>query len=433
MQFVSTRNPDKSFSLEEMLMLGLAPDNGLFVPKVMPRATAVSSDFDEIALQVLQLFFDIDSVADIYKGFPKDRTPLVKLGDNFVLELFHGPSFAFKDVALQTLGFLFQRYATSKVKVIVATSGDTGAAAIHGLKDHNIHVNVVYPKDRVSEIQHAQMTTINHPFVKVIELDGTFDECQQYVKQILNKEPGWAAVNSINFARIIAQMTYFVYAYKQLELQLPKEDLHKITFNVPTGNFGDVLAGYYAKEIFGLTFNLHIATNKNDVLVRLFQTGMYSRQDVHATHSPAMDITLPSNLERILYYAGGSEVVKHVYHELQVNNKVKVPEHVMQFLKSNFTASSTNDEETIATIKSVYMQHNYLACPHTAVAMFNRPNKYQIFLATAHPGKFPNAIHQAVDLKQTDYTPSSLLSLLDKPQTYEKIKNYNELLQILNQ
>ena len=432
MDFISTRNDKKVFNLQEMLMLGLAPDNGLFVPRVMPKATVVSANYDEIALQVLKLFFDIDNVKDIYKGFTPERTPLRRLGDNFVLELFHGPSFAFKDVALQTLGFLFKKYAKEEIKVIVATSGDTGAAAIHGLKDHRIKVNVVYPKDRVSKVQHAQMTSVNSPYVRVIELDGTFDECQQYVKRVLNEQPGWCAVNSINFARIVAQMTYYIYAYKQLEQTLSPEELANLTFSVPSGNLGDALAGYYTREIFGLKFKIHIATNKNDVLVRLFETGIYERQQVHATHSPAMDITLPSNLERMFYYAGGSEYVVHVYDELKKHGKVKLSPKVWEFLKNHFTASSTNDEQTIATIADVYNKYDYLVCPHTAVGMYNRLGlKNQVFLATAHPGKFPTAIEQAVQLDQSKYTPKALQQVLKEPLTFVKVKNYEELLKVI--
>eukprot|EP00835_Amoeboradix_gromovi_P006613 NODE_815_length_3982_cov_0.697141.p1 type:complete len:432 gc:universal NODE_815_length_3982_cov_0.697141:3683-2388(-) len=429
MEFVSTRNDEKSYSLEEMLIMGLAPDNGLFIPKIMPKAKAIYKEYDEIALQVLNLFFKVESVKEIYKGFPSNRTPVVKLGDNHVLELFHGPSFAFKDVALQTLGYLFKQYSTEQLKVIVATSGDTGAAAIHGLKDHGIKVNVVYPKDRVSRVQHAQMTSVDHPCVNVIELDGTFDECQAFVKRVLNEEPGWCAVNSINFARIIAQMTYFIYAYKHLESD--GADMSALTFNVPTGNFGDVLAGFYVQEIFGLQFKLHIATNKNNVLYRLFESGIYAQQEVCATHSPAMDITLPSNLERILYYAGGSEYVVDVYNQLKVHKSAKMSIAVMKFLKSHFTVSYTDDNDTIDTIRSVHNEYNYLVCPHTAVGMFNRPSRNQCFLATAHPGKFPKAIKLAVDLRESDYTPKELAALLDRPLMYTKVTKYEELLKEL--
>eukprot|EP00834_Sanchytrium_tribonematis_P005515 NODE_339_length_9219_cov_0.924232.p3 type:complete len:433 gc:universal NODE_339_length_9219_cov_0.924232:2445-1147(-) len=431
MEFVSTRDGQKAYTLREMLILGLAPDQGLFVPKKLPQTLAISSEYDEIALQVLQLFFEVDSVKEIYKGFPKDRTPLKKLGDNHVLELFHGPSFAFKDVALQSLGYLFKQTNEKDLKVIVATSGDTGAAAIHGLKDHNIKVVVLYPKDRVSKVQHAQMTSVNHPCVKIIEMDGTFDECQTFVKTVLHTKKGWCAVNSINFARIVAQMTYYIYAYKQLEKSLIKADLEEIVFNVPTGNFGDVLAGYYTREIFGINFKLHIATNQNDVLVRLMNTGIYERQSVYATHSPAMDITLPSNLERIIYYAGGADYVKEIYDELHKHSKVRLSQKVIDFLKLNFTASSTNDAQTIETIKNVYNEHNYLPCPHTAVAMYNRPKTNQVFLATAHPGKFPDAIKKAVNLQEEDFTPMKLQEVLQMPLKFDKITDYEALLKLI--
>lgn len=353
--------------------------------------------------------------------------PLHKLKDNlYVLELFHGPTIAFKDVALQLLGRLFDHVLQKRderVTIIGATSGDTGSAAIEGCcHSDRTNIYILFPEGRVSEVQRRQMTTVQVPNVHNIALQGTFDDCQNTVKAMFNDaefraEMNLSAVNSINWARIMAQIVYYVTS--ALELGAPEEE---VTFVVPTGNFGNIFAGYVARKM-GLPIQLIIATNKNDILTRFFETGEMKAQEVEATMSPSMDIQISSNFERYLFDLLGRDAEK--LRELM--QKFSKSGHFSLSEKGEFHAYRTDEGETLETIRKLYEETGYILDPHTAVGMkaalevaVDAPGPV-VTQATAHPAKFPDAVEKAIG--QRPDLPAHLSDLMEREEFVTTLPN----------
>ncbi|KAA8916889.1 hypothetical protein TRICI_001008 [Trichomonascus ciferrii] len=461
--YVSTRSSDgKSLSFEDAVIRGLAPDGGLYLPREIPKVSAEQLEkwqdlsFCELAFEVLSLYVSREEIPaeDLkklversYSTFrAKDVTPVVELNKEkqlYLLELFHGPTYAFKDVALQFVGNLFEYFLQrrnkgkaedaedrARITVVGATSGDTGSAAIYGLRNKkDVSVFILFPDGRVSPIQEAQMTTVLDPNVHTITVKGTFDDCQDLVKQTFNDTEfndkySVGAVNSINWARILAQMTYYFYAYFQVKKQTGEKD-PKIKFVVPTGNFGDILAGFYAKRMGLPSGKLVVATNSNDILYRFFQDGSYSKSSagadpvVHATLSPAMDILVSSNFERFLWYMAKEHMAKATEEaglvinkwmdELKSSGAFNVPQSVLEAARSELQSERTTDEQTVETIKHVYteLSPKYILDPHSAVAVSAaervstaNPEYNYIALSTAHPAKFADAVDMALKGQQ---------------------------------
>lgn len=495
-RYSSTRYHDSTlqefFSFEDVVLKGLASDGGLFHPDQIPDARQQYQDwkdlsFAQLAYQIIRLYVDESEISNAelkdivdrsYSTFRHhDVCPTISLDkskDLYLLELFHGPTFAFKDVALQFLGNLFEFFLVRKNKsispsqsrhhltVIGATSGDTGSAAIYGLRGKkDVSVFIMFPDGKVSPVQEAQMTTVLDPNVHCLAVQGTFDDCQDYVKALfgdteMNQIHKLAAVNSINWARILAQITYYFYSYFSLLRQQP--DLKPVKFVVPTGNFGDILAGYYASRMGLPVSKLIIATNENDILHRFWQTGTYSKKPayhpVHNPHngipedgsqahtdgvketlSPAMDILVSSNFERLLWHlslehefntnphvkkdtsirAAGAKI-NQWFQDLKTTGSFTVDPDILENARSTFGSYRISDGETTAMIKSAYRgetieNKGYVLDPHSAIGVAAALQEIQhgddnhstsaaktavIALATAHPAKFAGAVEFAL-------------------------------------
>jgi threonine synthase len=431
LRYVSTRGQAPACSFADVLLAGLAPDGGLYMPQAWPRIDVTSfagKPYADVAFAILKRFVAGDFTeeelrADVdaaYAGFDDPRiAPLSEIGpDLYLLELFHGPTLAFKDIAMQVLGRLFARALRKRggrATVVAATSGDTGSAAIAalgGLPD--IDVFVMHPKGRISEVQRRQMTTSPHANVHNIALEGSFDDAQAIVKDLFAdaefaRQLHLTAVNSINFARIAAQCVYYVTATAQLG--------KPATFVVPTGNFGDVFAGEAAMRM-GLPLDrLVVATNANDIMVRALNEGVYEAGSAHQTLSPSMDIQVASNFERALFEASGrdAEWTRRAMADFARERKIMLPPNVRAALAERYAAYRTDDDETLAAIHRVYGETGRLIDPHTAVAMAAarrlsaRQNQPMIVLSTAHPAKFPDAIRAATG--QIPEPPPRLMEL----------------------
>ena len=424
MKYCSTRGQVQGLSFSDAVMMGLADDGGLLLPEDIPT---LSSDelqkisdlpYSDLAFQIISKFATDIPAADLkniidrsYANFAHSLvTPIVKQDDLYILELFHGPTLAFKDVALQFLGNLFEYFlgkSGKKMNIIGATSGDTGSAAIYGVRGkENINIFILHPKGRVSPIQELQMTTVTDENVFNLAVEGTFDDAQSIVKDIFGdlefkERYALGAVNSINWARVLAQVVYYFYAW----FQVSKESGAKqIDVSVPTGNFGDIFAGYIAKKM-GVPINkLILATNSNNILSRCINTGDYSIADVHQSLSPSMDIQVASNFERYLYFlldCNATEVVR-MMNNFKKSGKLNFTEAQKKQLKTDFSASSIDDEETIATIRTFHQKTGYVLDPHTAVGIAVGKNvcafQYPLLcLATAHPAKFGDAVKNATN------------------------------------
>ncbi|WFD41524.1 threonine synthase [Malassezia psittaci] len=464
MKYLSTRgsDSDKLLTFEEAVLRGLAPNGGLYIPECIPKLPDnwqekwADLSFPELSFELLSLF--IPSTAELggippedlrklieksYSTFRSpDVTPLKKVSEyEYCLELWHGPTFAFKDVALQLLGNLFEYFLERRnqedgkkhahhITVVGATSGDTGSAAIAGLRSkENIEIFILHPKGRVSPIQEAQMTTILDKNVHNLAVDGTFDDCQDIVKALFNDvqfnaQHHLAAINSINWARIVSQIVYYFAAFFALRKQQPSLDLSKVQYVVPTGNFGDILAGYYAKRLGLPMRRLAVATNENDILQRFWASGRYEKEDageVHETLSPAMDIMVSSNFERLLWYLAhdssdapteqekvreaGVQVVQWM-ETLRSEGSMQVDQAQLELARRDFVAERVSNSETRAAILRYYRKDqdhaSYLIDPHTAVAFeaanrLSKDAKYpQVILATAHPAKFSEAVVSSI-------------------------------------
>ncbi len=450
----------------QAVLQGLAPDGGLYIPESIPKLapnweqTWKTLNFQDLSYEILSLYIkptEIPSsdlqeiIKKSYQGWrSEDITPLVKLSDDLrILELFHGPTYAFKDVALQFLGNLFSYFLSrpnskqKRLTIVGATSGDTGSAAIYGLRSKpNISIFILHPKGKISSIQEAQMTTVSDANVHNIAVqNSSFDTCQSIVKSLFSDEQfreKWnlGAVNSINWARILAQMVYYFHAY--LRVGKGKE----VEFVVPTGNFGDVLAGYYAKKMGLPISRLVIATNENDILSRFWNDGVYEQQTVKETPSPAMDIVVSSNFERLLFYLAGedSELVRRWMDGMKEDGKVPIQVEVLERARKDFSATRVSNEEvslvsdsnlgliegqTYETIKKYYEQYGYVADPHTTVALkaaetFKREGVIQVVLSTAHPAKFSESVQRSLGSYngfnfERDVLPEEFKALLSLP------------------
>ena len=449
-RYISTRGLAPALNFEEVLLAGLASDGGLYVPETLPCFTPEQirdfrgMGYNELAFQILMPFVegsippsDLRALIDTaYAQFRHDAVaPLVQLDHNqWVLELFHGPTLAFKDFALQLLGQLLDyvlERRQQKVVIMGATSGDTGSAAIEGCRQcKNIDIFILYPHNRVSEVQRRQMTTVAGSNIHNLAIEGNFDDCQAMVKasfvaaHFLPEQRSLVAVNSINWARIMAQIVYYFYA----ALALGGPD-RAVNFSVPTGNFGDIFAGYLAR-CMGLPIDqLVIATNRNDVLHRLLSTGEYARQSLAQSLSPSMDITVSSNFERLmfdLYQRDGSAVrgLMAAFNDGAIN----LSEAAMATARGLFSSQCVSDDDTCAEIERVWRHNGYLLDPHSAIgtrAAYDCARDKQqpmVTLATAHPAKFPGAIAEAgVDTEAT--LPSHLSDLFERTERFTILPN----------
>lgn len=436
MKYVSTRGGIEPVGFTEAVMMGLATDGGLLVPQEIPIVDPgtlrrwAGLRFQDLALEVLTPFVadDIprgdlrDLIERSYAGFDHPEvTPVVPVGGAPILELFHGPTAAFKDVALQLLGNLFEYVLQrdgGRLNIVGATSGDTGSAAIYGVRGkERIQCFILHPKGRVSPIQERQMTSVLDDNIHNIAIRGTFDDAQHIVKALFNdlafkSEYHLGAVNSINWARILAQTVYYFYAWGRLSAGDPQR---RVGFSVPTGNFGDVFAGYLARRMGLPADRLLIATNRNDILARFVHTGVYAVGPVYQTLSPAMDIQIASNFERYLYYLCGQDpaAVSNLLEGMRRTGQLSVDAEGLARVQADFGAQAVSDEETLDQIRETFEATGYVLCPHTAVGVrAARRDPGLVCLATAHPAKFAEAVHAAIGREAEP--PPSLQGLLEK-------------------
>ncbi|MFT5125128.1 MAG: threonine synthase, partial [Verrucomicrobiales bacterium] len=416
MRYISTRGKTEPMGFMDAVLTGLAPDGGLLIPESIPD---VSSELDawadlnypDLAFEVFKRFTDIPE-ADLrglvdraYSTFHHPEiAPVVQVGDVYVLELFHGPTLAFKDMAMQFLSQVYDYVLEQRdetINILGATSGDTGSAAIHGVRGkERIRIFMMHPKGRTSPLQEKQMTSVLDDNVFNLAVDGTFDDCQLIMKSIFadvdfKTEHRLGAVNSVNWCRVLAQIVYYLWAGLKV---MKANGAERVRFAVPTGNFGNILAGYYAKQIGLPVDRLVLATNENDILSRFFNTGVYSQGDVHKTISPSMDIQVASNFERYLYYKvqGDGALIESLLETFKQTGSVTVPD----YSEDLFIADSGNTEQTSSVIKHYHDAHDYLMDPHTAVGVYvgeqHLSDVPMICVATAHPAKFTAAMIDAI-------------------------------------
>jgi threonine synthase len=447
MKYISTRGSAPELTFEDAMMTGLARDGGLYVPAEIPQMSAgdiaalEGLPYEEVAFRVMWPYvkgtFDEATFRGIiersYAGFGHiARAPMVQLAPgHFLLELFHGPTLAFKDFAMQLIGQLFQsslERSGKRITIVTATSGDTGAAAVEAFRGLDaVDLFVLLPHGRVSEVQRRQMTTPTESNVHALSVDGNFDDCQARLKDMFNDfdfrdTMRLAGVNSINWARVLAQVVY--YFSSAVSLGAPHR---KVSFTVPTGNFGDIFAGYIAKRM-GLPIDrLVVATNQNDILHRCLTTGEYRPDGVTPSISPSMDIQVSSNFERALFDAYGRDAgaINQLMGELGQGG-FSVSQGALQHLQELFQSGRASEDETLATIKRVWDQSSELLCPHSACGVkvadeLRDPNVPMITLATAHPAKFPDAVEKASG-RHPDLPPR-MADLFDRPERVTPIAN----------
>jgi threonine synthase len=441
MQYVSTRGSAPVLGFADVVLAGLATDGGLYVPQSWPSLPAdTSGTYAELAAAVFAPYLggDISNetmlrlTRDAYATFRHpDVVPIVDLQPGHkLMELFHGPTLAFKDVALQLLGRIFDHILTErneKVTIVGATSGDTGSAAIDGVKNcANVDIVILYPKGRVSDVQRRQMTTIDSPNVRTVAIDGTFDDCQDLVKAMFNDAPfrekhNLSAVNSINWARVMAQVVYYVEATRRLS--------GPIDITVPTGNFGNVLSGWIAKQMGAPIRRLVVASNENDILTRFFESQNMNVTGVHPTLSPSMDIQVSSNFERLLFEMNGRDggMTASQLQRFRDRGLLNVEQdQYEQWIAPTFRAARANDHDTLSTIRSVYEETGMLIDPHTAVGVkaareLAEDGVTMLTLATAHPAKFPDAVERATGVRPE--LPEHLADLFSKPERTNDLPN----------
>ena len=437
MKYKSTRGGVAGLGFTDALLMGLASDGGLLVPESIPDVTSELEDlrhcsFVELAQHIVGMFVDdIDAVtlnrliAEAYSTF--DHPEVVgwqELDNVAVVELFHGPTLAFKDVALQLLGQLFQyvlALRNQRLNILGATSGDTGSAAIAGVRGQdNVDIFILYPKGRVSPLQELQMTTVPDRNVHCVEVDGTFDDCQRLMKETFadldyKEKYQLGAVNSVNWARVLAQIVYYGYA----SLRAPAA----AQFSVPTGNFGNVFAAYLAQRMGFPIDKLIVATNENDILARFFATGEYAVGEVHQTVSPAMDIQVASNFERFLYYYFDEDSgrLSSFMSDFAATGRASLngaPETKL------FAAVAINQQQTLAAMRDIKTRFGYVLDPHTAVGVAAAQQlcgteEPVLCIATAHPAKFPEAVEQATDIVPTHPSLDALSGLAQRKQSLD--------------
>lgn len=445
MQYLSTRGGISPIPFTKAVMMGLADDGGLLLPRTIPRIGSETLNswqklsYADLAFEVMSRFVDDIPSSDLkdiinrsYSTFSSECvTPLVHKGDLHILELFHGPTLAFKDVALQFLGNLFE-YLLAKnqsvLNILGATSGDTGSAAIYGVRGKDrINIFILHPHQRVSVVQEKQMTTVLDDNVFNIAIRGSFDDGQTIIKKIFSdiefkNNFNLGAINSINWARVLAQVVYYVHSC--LHVAMHEKD-SSVDFAIPTGNFGDIFAGFIAKKILpaGTIRQLVLATNDNDILTRFVNNGDYSLGEVKRTSSPSMDIQAASNFERYLYYLMDSDAVrtKELMEEFAQNGRIDLSGCQDQ-IRRDFVAASIPETAVCETIASFYKNHNYVLDPHTAIGIkaaqqFKTVGVPMVCLATAHPAKFGEVVENAIGTPPQ--VPDCLVGIIDKPSRCE--------------
>ncbi|EAT15994.1 threonine synthase [Desulfuromonas acetoxidans] len=434
MRYMSTRGQVRDLSFKDAVMMGLANDGGLLLPKQIPAidttqlAAYQTMSYPQIAFDIISRFtgddFDQNDLRELiersYATFDHpDVTPVTKQDGVYILELFHGPTLAFKDVALQFLGNLFEyllEERNEKMNILGATSGDTGSAAIYGVRGKDrINIFIMHPDGKVSPIQKLQMTTVTDENVFNLAIRGTFDDGQRIVKETFNDldfkaNYSLGAVNSINWARVLAQIVYYFYAYSRVQ---PETGCEKIDFSVPTGNFGDIFAGYMAKRMGLPVDKLILATNENNILSRFVLNGDYSVGDVVETLSPSMDIQIASNFERYLYYLLGedSESLCGLMESFATSKSLQFDGQLQAKVREDFDSLTVDKAATVDQIRDFHQRTGYVLDPHTAVGVragerLSDPDVPVVCLATAHPAKFGDAVQQAIG--QDPERPASL-------------------------
>jgi len=434
MRYVSTRGSAPVLGFADVVLAGLATDGGLYVPESWPTvAPANNGSYAELAASIFAPYLGGDISNDTMLALSRDAystfrhpdvVPLVGLEPGHqLMELFHGPTLAFKDVALQLLGRLFDHILTQrneKVTIVGATSGDTGSAAIDGVKNcDNVNIVILYPKGRVSDVQRRQMTTVDSPNVRTVAIDGTFDDCQDLVKAMFNDAPfrernNLSAVNSINWARVMAQVVYY--------FEIARRVKGEFDVTVPTGNFGNVLSGWIAKQMGAPVRHLVVASNENDILTRFFESLAMTVTGVHPTLSPSMDIQVSSNFERLLFEMNGRDggLTAEQLKVFRDKGTLSIEhDQYQQWIAPTFRAGRANNHDTLATIRQVHESTGMLIDPHTAVGVkaareFAEDGVPMITLATAHPAKFPDAVERATGVRPE--LPEHLSNLFDLPE-----------------
>lgn len=447
MNFISTRGNVKEIGFIDTVLMGLANDGGLLIPKKIPQIPAKKLEamsqltYQELAYEIFSYYVDGEIPDDELKGLIEksyatfrhpDVTPVKKVKENmYVMELFHGPTFAFKDVALQFLGNLYS-YVSKKtgeqINILGATSGDTGASAIEGVRGkEGIRICILHPYGKVSKVQELQMTTVDDNSVLNLAIRGTFDDGQRIIKELFadvdfKNKYHLRAINSINFVRILAQTVYYFYAYFQVKKEIAAKN---VNFSVPTGNFGDIFAGYLAKKMGLPVGKLIVATNENNILEGFIKDGVYKPGEFRSTYSPSMDIQVASNFERYLYYLLGENPneVSALMEKFKTEGKIVVNEEQLRQVKEDFAAYGVEGDECLQTISKYLAETDYLLDPHTAcgVAAYevcNEPTDVCVTLATAHPAKFNESIERC-HINQT--FPEQISQLFNKPQHQEVV------------
>ena len=450
MRYISTRGEAPALNFTETALAGLATDGGLYLPESYPQLHAstiaglAGRTYAEAAETIISPFVGdaiprenlSAMIADAYSTFRHPAvTPLAQLSDNlFLLELFHGPTLAFKDVAMQLLGRLMNHALKARGKratVVGATSGDTGAAAIEAFRGlDQVDVFILYPHGRVSDVQRRQMTTVADSNIHAIALEGTFDDAQAILKGLFRDarfrdDVGLTGVNSINWARVVAQIVY--YFTSAVALGAPHRP---VSFTVPTGNFGDILAGYVAKKMGLPIERLVIATNENDILARTLSTGRYEVRGVKATQSPSMDIQVSSNFERLLFDAYGRDgaAIRNLMARLDQAKAFDIEAGPLAAIRADFDAASVSEQETAAEIARVYKASEYILDPHSAVgvaagfrALAKHAHTPMIVAGTAHPAKFPDAIRTATGVHPA--LPPHLADIMEREERFDVVEN----------
>lgn len=450
MKYISTRGKVAPIGFIDMFLMGLGEDGGLIVPETIPTVSEAQLkawsklSYQDLMLEVFSLYTNDEIprddlrklIQDSYAGFTSpDVLPLTTLNDSLrVLELFHGPTFAFKDVALQFMGNLYAYVAKKQNKVINilgATSGDTGASAISSVRGkEGIQICILHPNGKVSRVQELQMTTVKDDNVLNLSVNGNFDDCQQIIKELFADVPfktkyHLRAINSINFVRILAQSVYYFYAYLQLPEKLKPDG---INFSIPTGNFGNIFSGYLAKKMGVPIKQLVLATNENNILERFIREGVYKPEGFRSTHSPSMDIQIASNFERYLYYFSGEnpEAVAARMERFKSEGQLIFSEEEVARIQQDMTAYSVGNAECLETIQTYQDRYGYLLDPHSAcgIAAYegagNKNDGAFVSLATAHPAKFDEAI-RLIGIEQK--FPERIQELFDKPQVQIVVDN----------
>ncbi|MGE0880638.1 MAG: threonine synthase [Acidimicrobiia bacterium] len=446
MKYVSTRGAAPVLDFADVLLAGLANDGGLYVPETWPALPPITpgASYADAAMAVMWPYVEgsLDRatfeaiVRDTYTSFRHDAVcPLVQLDSNeWMLELFHGPTLAFKDVALQLLGRLFDEVLTARnerLTIVGATSGDTGSAAIDAMANrHNVDIVILYPYGRVSDVQRRQMTTVDAPNVHAVAVEGTFDDCQDLVKAMFadvafRERMHLSAVNSINWARVMAQIVYYVTSAVSLGAAPGRE----IAFTVPTGNFGNVLSGWIAKRMGLPVHSFVIGSNRNDILTRFLDSGVMAATGVEPSLSPSMDIQVSSNFERLLFEVNGRDggLTAEQMHVFRSSGRLPVEAAEHEAITTMFRGARVDDDATLAVIRDVHRRSGQLIDPHTAVgvgaAHARRGDRDvpMIVLSTAHPAKFPDAVERATGMRPP--LPEFLGDLFDRPERTGLVAN----------